>query len=86
MLCTCLCNKAGHHGICQEKADLKCALAYPEVQLYTPGVMCRRCYEAVVRVAGAALRASNHGPAEAGREVSRRTRDGYGLAQGGVPR
>ena len=69
MLCTCICNKAGHHGICQENADLKCVLAYPKIQLYTPGVMCSRCYEAVVQVVDAAIRASKHGQIEPDREV-----------------
>lgn len=46
-LCTCLCNKAGHHGICQEEADPACVLDCPELQLYTPGSMCRTCYKAV---------------------------------------
>lgn len=81
MLCTCICNKAGHHGICQEKADLKCVLAYSEIQLYTPGVMCRRCYEAVLRAVDAAIRASKHGQVEAGREVG--SGAGPGLCQHG---
>lgn len=81
MLCTCMCNKAGHHGICQETADLKCVLAYSAIQLYTPGFMCRRCYEAVLRVVDAAIRASKPGQAEAGSEVV--SGAGSGMSQRG---
>lgn len=69
MLCTCLCNKAGHHGICQETADPKCVLAYQAIQLYAPGFLCRSCYEAVVRVMDAAVRSARNGQGEPAHEA-----------------
>ena len=69
-LCTCLCNKVGHHGICQERADPACVLEYPELQLYTPGAVCRACYEAVRRLVGSAVRVRKYKSAEANRPVA----------------
>lgn len=70
-LCTCLCNKAGHHGICQEQADPTCVLNYPELQLYTPGSMCRTCYKAVRSWVDAASRVWRPKPVDVNRTVRR---------------
>lgn len=46
-MCACLCNAAGHHGICRQQPDMQWRPPLTWPTTIPGGNMCRACFETV---------------------------------------